>query len=349
VKSKTSQVTILLADPDMDALDKNASLLQEMGLFQHLCAETGSETLAMVKNFKPDLIVVSQNLPDISGLSILSLIRQKEELTSKALVIVYGDIVDYRLVAKAGIIGVDDIIQSPYDDETFKSKVYNTLYFELDPKIEKTEELCQKCTELMKVGKFDEALQTCNDILELSDNAETYYNRGFILSARKEYQEALRNFKKATLINNQHARAFKQMGIIYKRLGKMDEAQKHLEHAAELHMVLDQENEAEEILNIVLTLRPNTTNVYNTLGIIYRHQGRLQESVTAYEKAKKVHPDDENILFNLARVYIDLNNTPMAQECLRKAVALNRNFGPAADLLRATELGLKLKTNLEQK
>jgi Flp pilus assembly protein TadD len=91
-------------------------------------------------------------------------------------------------------------------------------------------------------------------------------------------------------------------------------------------------------------LRPNTTNVYNTLGIIYRHQGRLEESVSAYKKARKVHPNDENILFNLARVYIDLNNTPMAQDCLRKAVSLNRSFGPAIDLLRATELGLKLKT-----
>jgi tetratricopeptide (TPR) repeat protein len=329
----------------MDTLDKNASLLQEMGLFHHLCAETGSETMAMVKNFNPDLLIISQNLPDISGLSILSLIRQKHDnYLTRSLIILYGDIVNERFISKAGRTGVDNILMAPYEDEHFKAKVYDTLYYELDPKLEKAEKLCEKCNALIESGKLDEALETCNNILELSDNAEVYYNMGYILSVRGKFNEALKSFKKATVINNQHARAFKQMGLIYQMQGEMEDAQKCLEHAAELHMVLDQETEAEEILNIVLTLRPNTTNVYNTLGIIYRHQGRLQESVVAYEKAKKVHPNDENILFNLARVYIDLNDISRAQECLRKAVTLNKSFGPAIDLLRATELGLKLKT-----
>jgi tetratricopeptide (TPR) repeat protein len=329
----------------LESLDKNASLLQEMGFFQNLYAESGSEALAMVRNFKPDLLIISQNMPDISGFSILSLIKQQEGLDeTKTMVIVYSESFIERFVVKAGRIGLDSILQAPYEPETFKRKVLKTLYQELDPKIEKAEQLHEKCNELIETGKLDEALQTCNDILELSDNAEVYYNMGYILSVRGNLEEALDNFRKATTINNQHAKAFKQMGIIYKRLGEADLAQECLEHAAELHMVLDQENEAEEILNIVLTLRPNTTNVYNTLGIIYRHQGRLNDAVAAYEKAKKVHPDDENILFNLARVYIDLNKIPQAQECLRQAVGLNQSFGPAKDLLRATELGLRLKT-----
>jgi tetratricopeptide (TPR) repeat protein len=329
----------------LEFLDKNASLLQEMGFFQNLYAESGSEAMAMVKNFKPDLLIISQNLPDISGLSILSLIRQQEELdATRTLVIIYSETFIERIVAKAGRIGLDNMLKAPFEPDDFKSKVLKTLYEVFDPKIEKAEQLHEKCNELIETGKLDEALQTCNDILELSDNAEVYYNMGYILSVRGNLEEALNNFRKATTINNQYAKAFKQMGLIYNRMGSPDLAQEYLEKAAELHMVLDQENEAEEILNIVLTLRPNTTNVYNTLGIIYRHQGRLKEAVSAYEKARKVHPEDENILFNLARVYIDLNNIPQAQDCLRQAVSLNHSFGPARDLLRATELGLKLKT-----
>jgi tetratricopeptide (TPR) repeat protein len=341
---KSGQPTILIADSDMELLDKNAALLQEMGFYNYLHAETGAETLAMVRNFSPDLLILSQNLPDLSGLTILAKVRQLEEEHSKTVIIIYGDKINERVLSKAGRIGVDDVIVAPYDDDTFKRQIHNALYEEPDPKVQEAEKLNEKCAELIQTGKLDEALETCNEVMKLSDNAEVYYNMGYILSVRGDFEGALKSFKKATLINGQHARAYKQMGLIYKRMGQLEEAQRNLERAAELHMVLNQENEAEEILNTVLTLRPNTTNVYNTLGIIYRHQGRLQESVSAYEKARKVHPEDENILFNMARVYIDLKDVPRAQESLRMALALNRKFTPAADLLRATELGIKLKT-----
>jgi tetratricopeptide (TPR) repeat protein len=341
---KSGQPTILLADADHELLDKNASLLQEMGLFNHLHAENGSEALAMFRNFTPDLLILSQNLPDISGLTILSQVRQLEREHSKTVIIVYGDKINEKVLARAGRIGVDDLIIAPYDDDTFKRQILNVLYDEPDPKVEEAQRLNEKCAELIKDGKLDEALETCNDIVKLSDNAEVYYNMGYILSVRGDFEAALKSFRKATLINDQHALAFKQMGLIYQRMGRIEEAQINLERAAGLHMVLNQETEAEEILNTVLTLRPDTTNVYNTLGIIYRHQGRLQEAVAAYAKALKVHPDDENIFFNMARVYIDMNDIPRAQESLRKAVSLNRKLTPAADLLRATELGIKLRT-----
>jgi tetratricopeptide (TPR) repeat protein len=327
----------------MDILDKNAALLLEMGFFNHLHAENGSEALAMIKNFSPDILILAHDLPDINGLTILSKVREMEVDKSKTIVIIYGDKILSKLTAKAGRIGVDSLLDSPYENETFKKNINKTLYEEIDVKAEQAETLAKECQELVNVGKLDEALTKCNEILKLNDSAEVYYNLGYILSVRGKLEEALENFKKATLINNQHAGAFQQMGLIYKQLGDVKEAQRCLEYAADLHMFMNQETEAEEILNTVLTLRPNTTNVYNSLGIIYRHQGRLQESVKAYEKAMRVHPSDENILFNLARVYLDLNQIPMAQEHLKKAVSLNSNFTAARDLLRATELWLKIK------
>jgi Flp pilus assembly protein TadD len=160
---------------------------------------------------------------------------------------------------------------------------------------------------------------------------------------RGNFEEALKSFKRAVFINSHHAKAFKQMGLIYQKLGQTDKAQDCLEHAAQIHMTQNQESEAEEILNTVLTLRPDTTNVYNSLGIIYRRQGRFEEAVKAYEKAMLVHPDDENIYFNLARAYMDLNDYEAATKSLKRAIKLNTGFIPAKDLLRAIELGLVLK------
>jgi tetratricopeptide (TPR) repeat protein len=332
-----------LADANLESLDKNASLLQEIGLFNHLQAENGSEAMAMIKNFHPDLLIVSQDLPDISGLSILSLVRQQEQEEMRSIVIVYGQRLDDRTLTKLGRIGVDSVLHFPYDADEFKRQIGDLLNQSLDPKMEMAEKLQEKCKGLIESGQLEEALQTCNDILEIDANAEVYYNMGYILSMRGRFEEALRSFRKATLINNQHARAFKQMGLVYQKLGRIEDAQGCLEHAAELHMTLNQENEAEEIFNTVLTLRPNTTNVYNSLGIIYRRQGRLDESVKAYEKAMLVHPEDENIFFNMARAQIELDQTAEARESLKRAITLNPGFVPAKDLLRAMELGLKLK------
>ncbi|MDR2387977.1 MAG: tetratricopeptide repeat protein [Deltaproteobacteria bacterium] len=344
MKPINGQPTILLADSNLESLDRNSGLLQELGYFNHLHAENGSEAVAMIKNFRPDLLIISQDLPDLSGLSILNIVRQQEDIDDiRSIVIVYGQKLSEHTMTSLGRFGVDSVLHHPYDNDTFKRQVSEALNQSLDPKIEEAEELQSKCKEQIQSGHFEEALTTCNEILEIDVNAEVYYNMGYIFSMRGDFTEALKNFRKATLINHQHARAFKQMGLIYQKLGKTNEAEKCLEHAAQIHLTQNQDNEAEEILNTVLALRPNTTNVYNSLGIIYRRQGRFQESIQAYHKAVLVHPNDENIFFNLARAYLELNDPKNASEALKKAITINPAFAPARDLLRAVEMGLTLR------
>jgi Flp pilus assembly protein TadD len=325
-------------------LDRNATLLQELGYFNHLHAENGSEAVAMIKNFRPDLLIISQDLPDINGLSILNMVRQEEEIDDlRSIVIVYGETLTDMTMTKLGRMGVDSVIHYPYDSQTFKRHVTEVLNPTQDSNIEEAEELQSKCQEQIQSGQFEEALTTCNEILEIDTNSEVFYNMGYIFSMRGNFIEALKNFRKATLINHQHARAFKQMGLIYHKIGRPEEGEKCLDHAVQIHLNQNQENEAEEILNTVLSLRPDTTNVYNSLGIIYRRQGRFQEAVNAYQKAMLVHPEDENIYFNFARANLELNNVREAAEALNQAIKLNPDFAPAMDLLRAIELGLKLK------
>jgi tetratricopeptide (TPR) repeat protein len=260
------------------------------------------------------------------------------------MVFLYSTNVNNKLMIRAGRFGVDNILKYPFEDDVFQKKIMESFHEPRDPQIRQAERLVNKCQEQMDKGEYEEALQTCNEILDIHENAEIFYNLGYILSIRGKFEEALSYFKKATRINGQHTKAYKQMGLIYQKLGRLDDAQACLVRAADLHLTLKEENEAEEILNAVLTLRPDTTNVYNSLGIIYRRQGRLEEALNAYEKALKVHPDDENIYFNVSRVYLERNEKDKARESLKKAISLNPGFVAAQDLLRAAEIGFKLKT-----
>jgi Flp pilus assembly protein TadD/CheY-like chemotaxis protein len=314
-----------------------------MGYFNHLQAENGSEALAMVNNFDPDLIIARQNTPEINGLSLLRLVRQQDTPDTETVFVLYGENINTRLLAQAGRSGVNAVILMPCDDDSFKARLSEALYPPKDPEDEKAEELYDLSLKQISRGEFDQALVTCNDILEIHANAEVYFNMGYIKSVKGELTEALACFRRATMINSHHAKAYEQMGLIYQKLGRNEEARASLEKAAGIHMERRQDTEAEEIFNAVLTLRPDTINVYNSLGIIYRRQGRLDEAVKAYEKAVRVHPDDEYIYFNAARAYLDLGNPAMAQRFLRHAIRINSEFTEAADLLRATELGLKIK------
>ena len=337
------QITILLVDQTNQTLDKYASILHEMGHFNHLQAENGSEALAMINNFEPEMVIAQQATPLINGLSLLRLVREQDTPDKETVFILYGENLTSRMVAQAGRIGVNAIIMLPCDDETIKTHIEKALNPPQEPTDEKAEDLLDLSVEQIQAGQLDQAMITCQSILDIHDNAEVYYNMGYIKSLKGQLEEALACFRRATAINSHHAKAYQQMGLIYQQLGRSDEARASLETAAEIHMERNQDNEAEEIFNTVLALRPDTTNVYNSLGIIYRRQGRLEEALKAYEKALKVHQNDEYIYFNTARVHLDMGNTQATQKCLRQALKINPDFPEAIDLLRATELGLKIK------
>jgi tetratricopeptide (TPR) repeat protein len=181
------------------------------------------------------------------------------------------------------------------------------------------------------------------EVLSVYEHPEVYYNLGFIKAANDDFDEAISCFRRATTIDNDFARAYQKMGEALERLGRTEEAAESYGKAADIYMERGQDNEAEEIYETVVKLKPDTINVYNSLGIIYRRQGRPQDAVSQFQKAIKVHPLDENVYFNMSRANLDLADFAGAQKMLAKALELNPNFGPALELHRAVEMGLTLQ------
>jgi len=178
------QLTILLVDPANQTLDHNAAILHEMGFFNHLQAENGSEALAMVNNFGPELIVAEQDTPMINGLTLLRLVREQDTPEEETVFVLYGRNLTSRQVAQAGRIGVNAIISMPCTEEIFKSRIDEALNPPHEPEDEKVEELYDLSVHQMNDGKLDLALDTCQSILDIHDSAEVYYNMGYIKSLK---------------------------------------------------------------------------------------------------------------------------------------------------------------------
>ncbi|HQF76221.1 MAG TPA: tetratricopeptide repeat protein, partial [Syntrophales bacterium] len=72
---------------------------------------------------------------------------------------------------------------------------------------------------------------------------------------------------------------------------------------------------------------------YNARGIQARREGSYGKAVEELKKALSVAPDDEGILYNLARAYAAKKEKKPAVESIRKALQINPAFAEARTLL----------------
>jgi tetratricopeptide (TPR) repeat protein len=82
----------------------------------------------------------------------------------------------------------------------------------------------------------------------------------------------------------------------------------------------------EDLLGFIL-------QTYNSLGIQARREGDFEKAVTELKKALSISPDDEALLYNLARAYAAKKEKKPAVESIQKALKINPAFIEAQTLL----------------
>lgn len=326
--------TFLIADSDYIQRKTNTRILKDIGYQKVLQADDGTEAWSVVKNFDVDFVISAWNMEEMNGIALLKVIRTDLEYNSLPVVLVVDNITRSQVI-EAGEAGVSDLIVQPFTPDSFTKKIREVIDVDLDPKTLEAESNYEQGLKMMKDGRWEEALASFKKILSVYENAEIYYNMGYIQTVQGNYDEAILNFRKATLINNAYARAYKKMGEAMAKLGKTGEAEIAFQQAADIYMEKEMDENAEEVLMEVTKLNPKTINVYNSLGIVYRRQGKFDEAVKQYNKAVKVNPDDEHIYYNLSRVYLQKKDVQNAKKAIQKAVMINPDFVEAKDLLKS--------------
>jgi len=86
----------------------------------------------------------------------------------------------------------------------------------------------------------------------------------------------------------------------------------------------------EDLLSFIL-------QTYNAAGIQARREGNFEKAVTELKKALSVAPDDEGILYNLARAYAAKKEKKPAVESIQKALKINPAFAEGKALLQSIE------------
>ncbi|HQG32586.1 MAG TPA: tetratricopeptide repeat protein [Deltaproteobacteria bacterium] len=329
-------ISILVVGPDSVYQNTLLQMLGNLGFKQVDEAPDGAKAWEIIKRTNPQIVIAQWDMPEITGLALLRLIRADADFSDMPVLLSTREITRSDVV-RAGEAGVNAILVEPVSIDNLESKLRIILEFEMSPTTKKAKEYMTKGELYLKQGRLEPALKEYEKVLGILESAEVYYNIGYIKTSRGEYDEALAAFRKATQINQMFAKAYKAMADVYIKMGKKDMAEKYLQMAGDIFLEREMHENAESIFNEILKLNPETINVYNSLGILYRRQNRVEDAIRLYEKAIKINPNDENVHFNLGRAYLELKDAQTAKKCFLKALKINPRFDTARGMLVAIE------------
>ncbi|WP_462324291.1 tetratricopeptide repeat protein [Desulfoplanes sp.] len=93
-------------------------------------------------------------------------------------------------------------------------------------------------------------------------------------------------------------------------------------------------DEAIDYLKAAYEDNPKSPHVFNKLGMALRRSKNFEEAERFYRQALSTSPNDEYILFNLGRVYIDWRQWKNVEQTALRALEINPGFVEAQKMLK---------------
>ena len=147
-----------------------------------------------------------------------------------------------------------------------------------------------------------EELKRVNHLLRGDkDNADLFYNRGWIHEVTGDLESAKRDYTKAIEINPAHADAYYNRGRLYLKTERAALAIKDLSKTIEL--------------------RPESADAYCNRGNAYLLRGENDLALMDYNAALKLDSEDPDLYYNRAVIYLKRGDRQKAVADLKKAAS----------------------------
>ncbi len=123
---------VLLVDDDPDLVEMMSKVLDDDGRFEVRVAANGFDAGMMVKEYRPDLIVLDVMLPDINGKEVCQRVRADNTLEDVRIICISGMIEDDK-ISELKAAGADDFMHKPFDVEELIERMCAQLEIESVP------------------------------------------------------------------------------------------------------------------------------------------------------------------------------------------------------------------------
>ena len=115
---------ILVIDDDQGILNFLEVFLMQTGKYQPVCLNDSTRAIDVISDFKPDLILLDMDMPEVSGMDILTTIS---EFPERPEVLVLSGVEDVELAVRAIKMGAYDYLTKPLNEEKLLSAIDKPL------------------------------------------------------------------------------------------------------------------------------------------------------------------------------------------------------------------------------
>lgn len=117
---------IMIVDDEMINIEVVKAYLEEEGFFNFLTTTRSTIAIDMVRNEKPDIVLLDINMPQVSGLDILETMRNDRELKLIPAIVLTASH-DPQIKLNALRLGASDFLAKPVDPSELMLRLQNVL------------------------------------------------------------------------------------------------------------------------------------------------------------------------------------------------------------------------------
>jgi excisionase family DNA binding protein len=121
---------VLLVDDDTELVEVMTKFLEEDGRFEVKIATTGFDAGMLVKEYRPDMIVLDVMLPDINGKEVCQRVRADSTMEDVRILCISGMIEDDK-IQDLRLAGADDFMHKPFDAEQLIERMCKMMEMEM--------------------------------------------------------------------------------------------------------------------------------------------------------------------------------------------------------------------------
>jgi len=119
----------LIVDDDRELTELMRDVLENDGRFEVRTVNNGFDAGMMVKEYRPDVIVLDVMLPDINGKEVCQRVRSDSTLDGTKIICISG-MVEADRIEDLKSAGANDFLQKPFEVETLLNRICSMLEME---------------------------------------------------------------------------------------------------------------------------------------------------------------------------------------------------------------------------
>ena len=120
---------VLLVDDEVDIVEMIHKSLEDDGRFEVRIAANGFDAGMMVKEYRPDIIILDVMLPDINGKEVCHRVRSDSSLEEVRIICISGMVEDDK-IQELKLAGADDFMHKPFDVDALIDRMCQQLEME---------------------------------------------------------------------------------------------------------------------------------------------------------------------------------------------------------------------------